>query len=102
MVAVPLSAGIISRDPGQESESGRDKRHEEWEQVNHTGQALKNFIQEWQYKHELQGMGEETRSSMKVRWQYSAPGTNHHSVLFTHKRFYSYDHECSLRIVYVS
>jgi hypothetical protein len=35
----------------REWESGREKRHKEWEQVNYTDQSLKNFIQEWQYKH---------------------------------------------------
>jgi hypothetical protein len=88
-----------------ERENGRDKRHEEWEQVNHTDQALNNFIQEWQYKHtqeeasmegaRVQGLSEgqvaifsswNQRSQCPLSPQYS----------------YCYDHECSLRIVYVS
>ena len=39
------------------------KRHEEWEQVNHTDQALKNFIQEWQYKHKQEEASREGRRS---------------------------------------
>ena len=36
-------------------------------------------------------MGEEPGGSLKVKWQSSVPGTNGHSVLFTHKHTYSYD-----------
>ena len=67
-------------------------------------QALKNFIQEWQYKHkqeEASREGGDFGGSLEVRWHSSAPETNGHSVLFTHKHSYYYDHE-SLRIVYVS
>jgi hypothetical protein len=67
-------------------------------------QALKNFIQEWQYKKEkrrCQGRGEEPRDSLKVR-QSSASGTYGLSVLSIHKHSYCYDHKRSLRIVYIS
>lgn len=53
-------------------------------------------------KRRLWGRREEPRGSLKVRWQSSAPETNGHRVRFTHKHSYCYDHECSLRIVYVS
>jgi hypothetical protein len=64
---------------------GRDKRHEEWEQVNHTDQALKTLFRSGISKRRLQERREEPRGSLKVRWQSSAPGTNCHSVLFFHK-----------------
>ena len=35
----------------RERESGRDKSDKKLEQVSHTDQSLKNFLQEWQYKH---------------------------------------------------
>jgi hypothetical protein len=46
--------------------------------------------------------GEKDRGSLMVRWQSSAPGTNGHSVLSTHKHYNCDDHECSLMIVCVS
>jgi hypothetical protein len=50
--SLPWPAGIISRDLREGRESGRDKKHKEWEQVNWTNQALKNFILGWQCKKE--------------------------------------------------
>jgi hypothetical protein len=106
---MPRPAGIISGDSGQGSERVGGARNTRMRASQFPDQALKNFIQEWQYKHKQEeasrgrgGGGEEYGGSLKVRWQSSAPGTNGHSVLFTHKHSYCYDHECSLRIAYVN
>jgi hypothetical protein len=103
--SLSLPAGIISRDLGQGRESERDKKHEEGEQDSLTDQALENFILGWQYKKvEASREGGRVRGggSPKVGWQSSAPGTNGHSALSTHKYSFCYDHECSLRADYVS
>jgi hypothetical protein len=89
----------------REWENGRDKKHEEWEQVNYTDKALKTSFRSGNIsisKRRLQGKGGESRDSPKVRWQSSAHGNISHSVLYTHKHSYCYDHKCSLSIVYVS
>jgi hypothetical protein len=94
------------KDNQWEPRAGERKRVEGTrEQVNHTDQALKTLFTSGNIsisKRRLQGRGKEPGGSLKVRWQSSAPGTNGHSVLFSHKHSYCYDHECSLRIVYVS
>jgi hypothetical protein len=69
-------------------------------------QALKNFIQVWQYKHKQEEAsreeGGEPRGSPKAKWQSSSPGTNSHNALSTHKYSFCFDHKCSLQGINVS
>lgn len=98
-------AGIISGDLGQGVESGKSKRHKEWEQDSCLIKLWKTFFRSGNIiisKRRFQGRGLEPGGSLKVRWQSSAPGANGHSALSTHKYSFWYDHDCSLRAVYVS
>jgi hypothetical protein len=97
-------AGIISGDLGQGGErvgGTRNTKNESktiilikcWKTLFWDGNIRKR---------RLQGSGEESQGSPKVRWQSSVLGTNGHSILSIHKYSFCYDHKCFLRAIYVN